>query len=182
MALEARAWLGERLHRWGWIGMLIGFVGVAVIAFSGVSGFRLDPRALIVLCAALAQSLYFVGQKPLLTRYRAIEFTTYAVWIGACLLLVFLPGLPQQVRAAPISATLAVVYLGIFPGAIGYVCWAYALTHIPASRAASFLYMVPLLALGIAWVWLGELPPVLALAGGVLVLAGVMVVNSRGRK
>ena len=52
--------------------------GVAVIAFSGVSGFKLDPRALIVLSAALAQSLYFVGQKPLLSRYRAIEFTTYA--------------------------------------------------------------------------------------------------------
>jgi hypothetical protein len=69
----------------------------------------------------------------------------------------------------------------VFSGAIGYVSWAYALAHIPASRAASFLYLVPLLALGIAWVWLGELPPLLALPGGALVLAGVMVVNARGR-
>lgn len=182
VALEARAWLGERLRHWGWLGMLIGFAGVAVIAVSGASGFALDPRALIVLSAALAQSLYFVGQKPLLTRYKALEFTTYAVWAGACFLLVFLPGLPEEVKTAPFSATLAVVYLGVFPGAIGYVSWAYALAHIPASRAASFLYLVPLLALGIAWVWLGELPPVLALLGGALVLAGVMVVNARGHR
>jgi drug/metabolite transporter (DMT)-like permease len=73
--------------------------------------------------------------------------------------------------------TLAVLYLGVFPGAIGYVTWAYALAHLSASRAASFLYLQPLLALGIAWVWLGELPAVTALLGGVLVLAGVMVVN-----
>lgn len=181
VALEAQIWLGERISRWGWLGMFIGFGGVAVIAFSGVSGFALDPRVLIVLSAALAQSLYFVGQKPLLTRYRAIEFTTYAVWVGACLLLAFLPGLPEEVQAAPIGATLAVIYLGIFPGAIGFVSWAYALSHLPASRVASFLYLVSLLALGIAWVWLGELPPILALLGGLLVLAGVMVVNSRGR-
>jgi drug/metabolite transporter (DMT)-like permease len=181
VAMEAQIWLSERITRWGWLGMLIGFGGVAVIAFRGMSGFALDPHVLLVLSAALAQSLYFVGQKPLLTRYRAIEFTTYAVWVGACLLLVFLPGLPEEVQEAPIGATIAVIYLGIFPGAIGFVSWAYALSHLPAARVASFLYLVPLLALGISWVWLGELPPILVLLGGLLVLVGVMVVNSCGR-
>src|SRR5262249_55898185 len=114
-----------------------------------------------------------------LTRYTAIEFATYAVSASACGLLFFLPGLPEAVRAAPLSDTLAVIYLGVFPAALGYVMWAYALTHLPASRAASFLYLQPLLVLGIAWVWLGEWPSVLALCGGVLVLAGVMVVNAR---
>lgn len=180
VALEARVWLGERLHRLGWLGILISFSGVAVIAWSGRSGFTIDSRALLILSAAFAFSLYVVGQKPLLKRYTAVEFATYAVWASACVLLFFLPGLPEEVRAAPLSDTLAVIYLGVFPAAIGYVTWAYALTHIPASRAASFLYLQPLLVLGIAWIWLGELPSVLALSGGVLVLAGVMVVNARG--
>ncbi len=181
VALEARIWLGERLQRLGWLGTLVSFSGVAVIAWRGTLGSTLDARALLIVSAAFAFSLYVVGQKPVLTRYTAVEFATYAVGASACVLLVFSPGLLKEVRAAPLSDTLAVVYLGVFPGAIGYVTWAYALASIPASRAASFLYLQPLLALGIGWVWLGEWPPVLSLLGGVLVLAGVMVVNARGR-
>jgi drug/metabolite transporter (DMT)-like permease len=179
VALEARVWLGERLHRSGWLGLLISLCGVVVIAWRGTSGLAFDPSALLIVSAALAFSLYAVGQKPLLRRNSTVECSTYAVWASACCLLIFFPGLPQEVRAAPLSDTLAVIYLGVFPAAIGYVTWAYALAHIPASRAASFLYLQPLLALGIAWIWLGELPSVLSLCGGLLVLLGVMVVNTR---
>lgn len=179
VALEARVWLGERLHRLGWLGMLISFSGVAVIAWSGTSGWTLDAHTLLIVGAAFAFSLYVVGQKPLLKCYTAVEFATYAVSASACGLLFFLPGLLEAVRAAPLGDTLAVIYLGVFPAALGYITWAYALAHIPASRTASFLYLQPLLVLGIAWVWLGELPSVLSLSGGVLVLAGVMVVNAR---
>jgi drug/metabolite transporter (DMT)-like permease len=184
VALEARIWLGERLHRMGWLGILVSLSGVAVIAWSGAtrSGSLLNARALLIVGAAFAFSLYVVGQKPFLQRYTAVEFATYAVCASAGALLVFVPGLPQALRAAPVRDTLAVLYLGVFPGAIGYVTWAYALAHLSASRAASFLYLQPLLALGIAWVWLGEVPPLPALLGGVLVLAGVMVVNARGRR
>jgi drug/metabolite transporter (DMT)-like permease len=181
VALEARVWLGERLHRLGWLGILISFSGMAVIAWSGTSGFTLDAHALLIVGAAFAFSLYVVGQKPFLKRYTAVEFATYAVSASACGLLFFLPGLPEEVQAAPLSDTLTIIYLGVFPAAIGYITWAYALAHIPASRAASFLYLQPVLVLGIAWVWLGELPSVLALVGGGLVLAGVMVVNTRQR-
>ena len=179
VALVARVWLGERLHPLGWLGILISFSGVAVIAWSGMAGLLVGVHALLIVSAAFAFSLYVVGQKPLLTRYTAIEFATYAVWASACFLLFFLPGLPEEIRAAPLRDTLAVIYLGVFPAAIGYITWAYALAHIPASRAASLLYLQPLLVLGIAWVWLGEWPSVLELCGGVLVLAGVMVVNAR---
>lgn len=182
VALEARAWLGERLPRSGWLGILISFCGVAVIAWSGWSAFTFNSHALLIVSAAFAFSLYVVGQKPLLKRYTAVEVSTYAVWGAAFFLLFFLPGLPQEVRAAPLGDTFAVIYLGVFPAALGYVSWAYALAHIPASRAASFLYLQPLLVLGIAWIWLGEWPTVLALAGGALVLAGVVVVNIRGHR
>src|SRR5262249_16006845 len=94
----------------------------------------------------------------------------------------FAPGLVSQIRTAPPDATLAVVYLGLFPGAVGYVVWAYALARLSASVAGSFLYLVPAFAIGIAWLWLGEVPTTLSMLGGVVVIIGVIVVNTLGKK
>ena len=59
--------------------------------------------------------------------------------------------------------------------------WTYALSRAPASMVASFLYLVPVSAIFIAWVWLGEIPLALSLVGGVLSLVGVVLVNTQGR-
>ena len=106
---------------------------------------------------------YFVLQKHYLRRYSALEFTTYAVWAGTLMLLVFSRGALDTVLAAPVGATLAVVYLGVFPAAIGYVAWAFVLSSWSASRATTALFAVPVLSVLIAWVWLGEVPTLLAL-------------------
>jgi drug/metabolite transporter (DMT)-like permease len=50
-----------------------------------------------------------------------------------------------------------------------------------ASTAASFLYLVPVLAFLIAIMWPGEAPTAFFLVGGLLVISGVMVVNRWGR-
>lgn len=180
-ALLAIIFLGERLRVWGWLGIAVSFLGVVLIALGEGEGLRLDPGAFLILLAALSMSLYFVFQKRYLKKYSALQFTTYAIWAGTFFLLVFLPGLAQAIRAAPLDATLAVVYLGVFPAALAYVTWTYALSRAPASIVASFLNLSPVLAILIAWVWLEELPVILSLTGGFLSLYGVILVNTRGR-
>jgi drug/metabolite transporter (DMT)-like permease len=173
--------LKEKIKTWGWIGIVISFLGVSLVAIGEGEGARFEPAAFLILLAAISTSFYFVLQKPYLKKYSPLKFVTYTIWSGTFFQIFFSQGLFQNIKNAPIEATLAIIYLGIFPAALAYITWAYVLSRIPASLAGSYLYLSPVLAILIAWMWLGEIPFFLSLAGGAVTLAGVIVVNVWGR-
>ncbi|HEX9093192.1 MAG TPA: GNAT family N-acetyltransferase, partial [Coriobacteriia bacterium] len=181
-ALLSVAFLAERFNRWGWAGVALAFTGVAAISLGeGKGGLSIEPMALLVLLAAMSTAIYFVLSKKPLRHYSSVEFTSYVIWLGTLPMLVFLPGLVTQVQSAPAWSTWTVVYLGVFPGALAYVLWSYALARMPASTTASFLYATPVLATLMAWGWQGVVPGAVTLAGGVVALAGVILVQTKGR-
>ena len=181
-AVLAHFFLGERFRAAGWLGAAISFFGVSLITLGEGEWFAIEPGALLVLFAAILVSLYNVIQKRFILRYRPLEFTTYTIWAGTLPLLPFLPRLVATLRTAPIASTGAVIYLGVFPAAISYALWVYALSRSPASNVASFLYLNPVLAIIIAWFWLSEVPSWLSLLGGALSITGVILANVRYRR
>jgi drug/metabolite transporter (DMT)-like permease len=175
--------LRERLSLWGVGGIVLGFAGAVLIALgeAGAAGFAFEPGAWYLLLAALAFSLGAVAQKPLLARLPAIPVTAYYFVAATVGLAGFAPGLPASVAAAPASANWAVLFLALFPAALSFALWSYALAHLPVAQASSALYLVPVLTFPIAWVWLGEAPGALSIVGGAITLAGVLLVQLKGR-
>ncbi|WP_218079473.1 DMT family transporter [Anthocerotibacter panamensis] len=176
-ALLSAVMLKERLVLRSWVGIGLSFAGIVLITLGEGKVLELAAGAVFLLVASFAFSLDMVLQKRYLAKYSAVAFTAYMVWAGTFFLLIFLPGLPEAVQRAPLSATLAVVYLGVFPAALAYVLWAYILARGGVSQTANLLYLVPILSLFIAWVWLKEAPSGLTLLGGGLTLGGVALLN-----
>jgi drug/metabolite transporter (DMT)-like permease len=135
-----------------------------------------------VLLAAGVWALYFVGQKTLLQRYGALDLMTYVIWSGTLALLLLVPAVLSTVQSKSLNATISVVYLGTLPTIVAYATWAYVLSQLPVSVAASFLYAVPILAMLLAWYVIGEIPSISMIAGAILAISGVAVVNAFGRQ
>jgi drug/metabolite transporter (DMT)-like permease len=177
IAIISVFFLKEQIRPMGWLGMGISFLGVTVIALGEGKGLTFEKGGWLILGSALCTSLYTVWQKPLLKKYSAFEVTLYSIVSGTMFLLVFSPGLFQTIRNASLLATCSVVYLGIGPAALAYFGYSYLLSHRPASQVASYLYLVPVLSIGVAYIWLNELPGWISLTGSALALGGILLIT-----
>lgn len=182
MALLGAVFTRERLPWLGWAGILLSFAGVAVIGLLGEGGLQLRPSALMILLAALVSAIYSIFAPPYIQRYGSVAFTSYTIWAGTLCMLVFLPELIHNSRSAAIEPTLAVLYMGAISSTFANVGWSYVLKTLPASVAGSYLYLIPVATLALAWLWLGEVPGIVPLLGGLLVFAGVLLVQMRGQQ
>ena len=123
------------------------------------------------------QAAYSVGQRPMLRRYSSLQVSTLSVLAALVWLAPFAPRALAHAAHAPWQHTAAAAFMGIVPTAIGYSTWSVAMRHLSPSVAGSFLYLVPAVVVVLAWALLGEVPAALSVAGGGLVVAGVVIVQ-----
>ena len=178
IALLAGTLLGEGFPRTLLAGGAIALSGAMLIALatSDAQAAGTTGAALCVLAAA-AYAGGVVAQKPLLERSSALQVTWLACTVGAVVCLPFTPALVDDLGDAPASAIAWTVYLGVLPTAVAFTTWAYALRRTTAGRMGATTYLVPPLTIVLGWLLLAETPPPLALLGGALCLAGVVVVR-----
>src|SRR5690606_5129783 len=111
----------------------------------------------------------------------ALTMTWLGCLAGTVAPLPLAPALLAELSAASTSATLSMVYLGVFPTAVAFATWGYALTRTTAGRLAAATYPAAPLAVLMSWAFLGEVPAPVALVGGALCLTGVLVATLRLR-
>jgi drug/metabolite transporter (DMT)-like permease len=105
---------------------------------------------------------------------------TAAMFIGWAMLIPFFVAAAgwQEYRDLSSTSVVAILFLGVGCSGLGYLFWYAALERIDASQVAAFLYVEPLVTLLAAVVLLGESVAVSTIVGGVLVLLGVLIVQT----
>ena len=180
LAVLAGLVLHEGFPRRLFAGCAIAFAGVVVIAVAtSDQGVSASWGALLCVAAAVFYAVGVVTQKPVLTRVSPLMVTWLACTFGAVVCLPFAFMLGRQLPDAPASSIGWMVYLAIAPMAIGFLTWGYALARTTAGRMGSITYLVPPIAILLGWLLLGETPPELAIMGGAICLAGVIVAQRR---
>jgi len=149
---------------------------------SQVTEFSFNIGVLLMLGSAIATSGHNIFQRNFLRTYSALESTTYTVIVATVFMLVFLPGAIREFPGAPLDVNLVVIYLGVFPAALGYLSWGFALSKADkTTHVTVFLYLVPFIASLIAYLWLGETFTLMSFLGGIVIISGMVLSNTPGK-
>ena len=175
IAVLAGLLLGEGFPRALILGCAIAFGGVVVIGLATSSSDATTAGVVLCLVAAVAYAGGVVSQKPVLRRLSPLSVILLCCLVGAAVCVPFAPQLVDELGAADAPAVAWMLYLGVFPTALAFTTWAYALARTGAGRMGATTYLVPPISVLLGWLVLAESPPALALVGGALCLLGVVV-------
>jgi drug/metabolite transporter (DMT)-like permease len=176
IAVLAGLLLGEGFPRTLLVGVSVAFAGAIVIGLATAErGVAAGWGSVLCVVAAALYAGGVIAQKPLLSRASALHITWLACLIGMVVCLPFSPQLLDELGEARTSSIAWMVYLGVFPTAVAFTTWAYALSRTTAGRMGATTYLVPPVAILLGWAMLGESPEALAFLGGALCLVGVVI-------
>ncbi len=171
----------EEFGKRKWIGSAVSFAGIVLLTFSKENFVHSANGILLILLAALAESIYIVCQKDLLKKYGFLSFVTYSIWGATISMLVFLPGLGTELVHISFRSAISVIYLGLFPTVIPYMILAYLTSRVGSAEAAISLYLTPALSFFLAWLLLKDIPSVVSIVGSIITLCGVLLTHSKRR-
>jgi drug/metabolite transporter (DMT)-like permease len=169
----------ERITARMWWGIGLGTLGVIlVIATSGVEfSARTLGGDLLTVVAVLCWAGYTVGLRSLPRGFTPLRVTTVTTIAGMPgLVLAGLPGLlVMQWGAVPRTAWGALAYATVLSLVVAYLLWNRSVKAVGGTRTAIYMCVTPLVAVGAAWVMLGEHARPLQAVGAALIIAGVLL-------
>lgn len=182
------AWLlREPFSRRQLLGSVTALAGVAILLYGGAStvkgGFAVNLGDLLIVLAVLFWALYSVSVRRIVQRRSPLSATALSIFMG----------LPFLVVAACVEAFIApatwspglvglLVYIGVVPAALGFLCWNAGIKYLGAGGAMVFYNTLPIYGALFGALSLGETLGPAHLAGGALIVAGGLVASLSGKK
>ena len=189
IAVFAIPLLKEPIRRIQATGIALAFAGLAVMIFlanpQSQFQFRASSGALAVVPPAIFSALYAVLGKNYLRRYPPFTFVAWTLLLATALMvpLILITGREflQDLTTMGIAGLTPVLFLGIFPTFVGYGIWFRALERLPAASAGAYIYASTLVAVVGGILVLGEPVLLATVAGGAMVIGGVVLAQQRKR-
>jgi drug/metabolite transporter (DMT)-like permease len=176
----------ETINAAGWAGVALSIAGIALIVWGSSRGLSIGSDTvrgdLTILAAALMWSLYTVFSSPYVQKYGTLPVTAWTMWIGTIGLLILAgPALAAQDWSISVGAWGGLAFSGGLSIALAYILWYYGVRHLGSSRTAVYSNTVPVVALIVAWLALGEVPTWVQVAGTVMILGGIGLARLKRR-
>jgi drug/metabolite transporter (DMT)-like permease len=177
-ALVAFLFYGEHIGTRRWIGLVAGFVGVAVLASGHIAGASVGSAALAGTAAALCYGLGVNFVRHYLSGFPAAAIAAANLAAGALMLAPFaIYSWPQH--PIPAVSWVSAALLGVLCTGIAFVFYYRLIVRIGAPRTATVTYLIPLFGVIWAWLLLGESVTLSMVLAGALILAGVGLSQQR---
>ena len=180
--LLGRVFLGERGGARAWLGSAVALSGVAVLAGPGTlagGGYRALAGTGLVLAGTLAFGAYTIVLRPLSQAYGAIPATAASTVIGTLPYLAFAGTLSGPALAHLDPAVWGeLAFLALGSTVAGLLLWNVAVLSGGTTRVSLLLYLEPVVSVLGAAAFLGERLKPVTIAGGLLVMAGVVAASS----
>lgn len=184
-AVLATIFLGESFGPRKVAGLFLGALGTLLVITRGELSLRVlalptTRGDLLVLASTITWAIYTILGRNTLKRLGSTRTTAATMFAGWAMLIPFFLGMAgwQEYRGLSSSAVVAVVFLGVGCSGLGYWFWYAALERIDSTQVAAFLYFEPLITVLAAVALLGESVALPVVLGGILVLAGVFIVQT----
>jgi drug/metabolite transporter (DMT)-like permease len=180
IAIVSAALGRERIGRWHWIGGAISLTGIYLVVGhgAGLSSERLAGD-LMVAGGVGCWTVYTLGAGRLMERHSPLGVTGLSMIIGTVIYLAVMA--PQivavQWSALSVAAWMKIVYSAVFALVVAYMIWYAAVQRIGSARTSVYSNTIPVFALLVAAIWLGESLGARQLIGAALVLAGVALMR-----
>jgi drug/metabolite transporter (DMT)-like permease len=176
--------LRERFSPRKVLGLTVGFLGAVLVVTRGefggdVMGLPATRGDLMILASTVNWAVYSVMGRPTLQALGALVATACGMIAGCALLagpFVYRQGWEDFARLDGVGWA-AVLFLGLCCSGLGYLWWYGALERIETSQVAAFLYLEPLVTLLAAVALLGETVGATTIAGGLMLIGGVALVE-----
>ena len=168
-------------------GIVLALCGVLIISLWGTQDASIEINyifgAVAVFIAAIMGALYTIAGKKLLERYTALSLTVYAMLLGSAGLVPFLStSLIEEVSEMSVNSLIAIIFLAVCSTVIGYIIWYVALEIKTASEISVYLYGIPVISTILSYMLFGDEITLLFVIGGILVIAGLAVVNMKTKQ
>ncbi len=170
----------NRIPPFKWLGVLLSVAGVYFI-IREKQGEQPSTQSflgnLLMLGACLSWVIYIISSKRISDSFSGIALTTYQTLLGTLFLLPL--ALLERDSWIPISpvAWLNILYLAVFCSAISYFLYIYSLSYLDSVIVSSYTNLIPVVSTLGGIFFLGEKITLQQILGGLIVIAGVFIVN-----